>query len=41
MADAYASTSGNSTGTHGLKRMQLSFGSTVLKFAVNPEDYTQ
>lgn len=41
MADAYASTSGNSTGTQGLKRMQLSFGSTVLKFAVNPEDYTQ
>lgn len=41
MADYYSSVSGNHTGSHKLSRMQLEFRGTVLKFAVNPEDYTQ
>ena len=33
--------SGNSYSKRGLKRMKICFGSTEVKFAVNPEDYTQ
>lgn len=33
--------SGNATAGKQLKRMELSYGGTVVKFAVNPSDYTQ
>lgn len=34
-------TSGNATAGRTLKRMKLSYNGTEVKFAVNPEDYTQ
>lgn len=33
--------SGNATSGRTLKRIELSYGDTSIKFAVNPEDYTQ
>lgn len=41
MADSYAKTSGNGYNKRTLKRMKLSYKGTTVKFAVNPEDYTQ
>lgn len=35
------SVSGNGTATRPLKRMELVYGATSMKFAVNPSDYTQ
>ena len=34
-------TSGNAYSGRTLKRMEISYGNTSIKFAVNPEDYTQ
>ena len=41
MVDSYAKTSGNGYNKRTLKRMKLSYKGTTVKFAVNPEDYTQ
>lgn len=36
-----STTSGNATSGRNLKRIELAYGDTSIKFAVNPEDYTQ
>lgn len=36
-----SNTSGNAYNGRTLKRMEISYGDTSIKFAVNPEDYTQ
>ena len=41
MADSYGTTSGNAYKGRPLKRMKLEYNGTSVKFAVNPEDYTQ
>ena len=40
-ADSYGASSGNAYKGRPLKRMKLAFKGTEVKFAVNPEDYTQ
>lgn len=39
--DENSTTSGNAYSGRTLKRMEISYGDTSIKFAVNPEDYTQ